>query len=157
MDMADNNGDATTACREVVNRFYTSVSNGDLGAILDVFAENAKVSLAGQLEMCGTYDGRDRMAEWGAEVFGRLDPATWEVIRYRIFAVEPPWVCAISQSKAKSADGSLDYVPTYAQLFEIEDGRIIKFWEFADTALLEQLMGNRLQRPQHGQATAFEF
>lgn len=151
-------GERTAACRAVVEQFYQAIGTGDLQAVLSLFAEDAVVSLAGQLKMCGTYTGRSRIAEWGAEVFGRLDPATMQApARWTIFAVDPPRVCAISEIRARSADDTVDYLPTYAQLFEVTDGLITKFWEFADTAMLEQLFGNRLARPQVGAGTRFEY
>ncbi|MFF3573891.1 nuclear transport factor 2 family protein [Nocardia jiangxiensis] len=148
----------TNACRAVVERFYQAMAAGDLETVYSLFAEEAVVSLAGQLEICGTYRGRARIGEWGQAVFGRLDPATVQApARYTIFAVDPPRVCAMSEVRARAADDTLDYVPTYAQLFEIRDGQIQKFWEFADTAMLEQLFGNRLDKPQAGAGSAFEF
>ena len=132
------------APRDVVSRWYRSLSPLDAAALLATLHDDVITNVAGRTPVSGRWHGKRILREIVLpRVVANLDLSTIDLARrWRIMAVDGPIVAGMMQGGARTLDGET-YDQSYCQLFRVERGLIVETWEFFDTVLAEaRLFGN---------------
>ncbi|RIK96712.1 MAG: DUF4440 domain-containing protein [Burkholderiales bacterium] len=117
--------------RDVVQAHYDASARGDLDAMLADLAPQARWTEAAGSPLAGTYTGREQIV---AHVFAPIQ-RDWEGFRFEL-------ECLIADDRRVAAVGA--YSGTFratgkpmrarvAHVWEVEDGKIVRFEQFADT------------------------
>lgn len=125
---------------EIVRRLYDAFAKGDVPAVLGAFDENISWTEAEGFMYGGTYNGPNAVLE---NVFMRLG-TEWEG-----FAAVPDKIVDGADGNVIStgtysgkflATGNSMNVP-FAHSWELNDGKITKFTQYTDTAVIKRDLG----------------
>lgn len=124
--------------REVVERWYASLSAMDIDAFAATLHEDFINNVAGRTAVSGRSYGKLQLfGDVFPLVMANLVPGTVNLARrYRIMAVDDPIVVGMMEGGAETKDGQR-YEQTYCQIFRVDDGLIHEIWEFFDTMQAE--------------------
>lgn len=132
-------GADAAASRALVARIYADFARGDVAAVLAALAPEVEWTEAAGSPYGGTYRGAGQVQ---AGVFARLH-ADWAA-----FAVEPAQfiadgdeVVAIGTYRARHARTGRGLEAPFAHAWTLHDGRVVRFRQFADTALMSAAAG----------------
>lgn len=105
----------------LVRRGYDAFTSGDLGTLIEVFAENVEWHEPGSSLIAGDYIGRDRVFEFFGKL-AELSGGTFKADPVDILA-DDDRVVAIQHSTATRNGKTLD--TRDAVVFEIKDGKAV--------------------------------
>jgi ketosteroid isomerase-like protein len=130
--------DVSQAPRDVVERWYTSLSARDFAAYAATLHEDVIINVAGRTAVSGRWHGKTALFDIVLpRVVANLDVATIDLARHwRIMGVDGSIVTGMMQGGATNLDGET-YEQTYCQIFRVEQGLIVESWEFFDTIQAE--------------------
>jgi uncharacterized protein len=119
---------------DVIRSLYDAFAGGDMERIAELIGE-ADWQEAEGMPYGGRYRGADEVF---ANVFGRIaaDVEGFSARPDEILAAGDDRVLALGRYRGKGAGGDLDVA--FAHLWTVEDGRIAKFVQYADTHKFRQ-------------------
>ena len=131
--------DTTEQSRAVVQSWLEKAGSGDMEGAFALFADDAVWSNIGSTRFSGDFAGKDAIL---GGLIGPLFEQLEGGIRSDLEAVvaDGERVVVLSQGNAMTRTGKA-YNNTYAQVFTVRDGKIIKVREYMDTALVDAVFG----------------
>jgi ketosteroid isomerase-like protein len=116
-----------------LRRYVAAVQAGDVGAIRDLFAEDATWTLeAGDLPISGTWEGRDAIIEdFLVKAMAYYEPGSVS-LQITAMIAEDDRVALQWTSRARTRDGE-PYENGCLAIFTVRDGRIRAVREYMDT------------------------
>ena len=121
----------------VVRGVYQSFLEGDLQGVLDALTEDVEWTWYGPAEipLAGTWKGRDGAAQWFgllAETveIGRFNPDEFE------FVAQGDTVVVRGYEEGTIKPTGRTYEQQWVQFMTIKDGKIARFRQFPDTAMV---------------------
>ena len=125
--------------RRIVLDAIDALNNGDGEGWLAAFHEDFEFTIAGNDALSGTKKGLKAFRDLIENVGERLSvPIT---IKLTNVIASGEWVVTESLGHSVTKAGN-DYNQTYCILFQVRDGKIIKYVEYHDTALLRKVLLN---------------
>ncbi|HET7013071.1 MAG TPA: nuclear transport factor 2 family protein [Streptosporangiaceae bacterium] len=120
--------------KDVLERVYREVSNGNAQPLLDSLAEDITWTIIGSTPLSGVYHGKDEVTSGLlAGVRARLaTPLRFTIDR---FIAEGEYVVMQARGHSTTVDG-LAYDNTYCIIARIVDGRILELTDYIDTELI---------------------
>ena len=129
----------TEASRAVVQSWLDKASAGDMEGAFALFAEDAVWSNIGTTCFSGEHAGLGAiMKGLIGPLFSQLEGGISSDVEALVADGER--VVVLSQGKARTRSGK-DYNNTYAQVFTVRDGKIVRVREYMDTALIDAVFG----------------
>jgi ketosteroid isomerase-like protein len=125
--------------RRIVLDTLDAMNKGDGEDWLDAFHEDFEFTIPGNDSLSGTKKGMKAFRELIENVGERLE-VTISIKLTNVIA-SGEWVVteSLGHSVTKAGD---DYNQTYCILFQVRDGKIIKYVEYHDTALIRKVLLN---------------
>lgn len=122
----------TSDAKSILSRYVAAVEAGDADTIRDSFAESATWTLAGELPISGTWEGRDVIIdEFLATAMSNYEPGSVSLEITGMIA-EGDRVALQWTSRARTLDGQ-PYENDCIGVFSVSDGKIQSVREFMDT------------------------
>lgn len=127
-----------------VQTLYNAVNNNDVDTISNLLSETIVWNLSdgNNLSPTTTYNGRD--AVLGGYMSLIPESFTSYVIQPSRFIADGNTVCVIGNYNAVGKVNNLQITPRFCHILTVEDGVIVRFEQIADTALINQCIGNVL-------------
>ncbi len=128
---------AQAANTAAIERFFQSISAGDLDGLLSVYAEDCEFTAPAPLPWGGTYRGHDGIRQ----LFERFMPYWKEIEEYAetIVAGEREVMAVVRQRGRTRTDAAYDGL--LALHFETRDGKLLCGRGFADTSAVLEAIG----------------
>ncbi|MFO8011040.1 MAG: nuclear transport factor 2 family protein [Dehalococcoidia bacterium] len=128
--------------KAVVKRYFERINSSDPD-LLDVFADDVKYEVPGEMPVSGTYYGKDQIMGMWLSFFERLD---YIRIHPEEMVAEGETVVVRARGEAMTKEGE-EYNNLYVFFFRFRDGKVFEVLEFPDTAYAETVaFGARLVR-----------
>ena len=118
-----------------IKRFYAARIAGDMAALSDAFAEDARLQVAGSPEfsiLATTAEGRDSVM---ALLQTMTDTFALEDFAIRDLLIEGGRAAVRWKAAVNVITAGQTYETELADFIELKDGKIVSFTEFLDTAL----------------------
>ncbi|WP_439106800.1 nuclear transport factor 2 family protein [Congregibacter sp.] len=129
----------TEATRALVSRWIELAGKGDVDGAMALFSPDAVWTNIGSTRFSGRFEGiQEIMQGLLGPLFGSLEGTIESDIEAVI--ADGSRAVVLSRGIARSRSGA-DYNNTYAQVFTVEDGRIVAVREYMDTALIDAVFG----------------
>lgn len=130
----------STSNKQVALDFFERLSRGEVGAALDLLADDATWSQVARAEGAA-FKGTRTKAQF-AELLGWLGSQLAGGIRLTATNViaEGDWVAVEAESYAETSSGKI-YNNVYVFVFEIRGGKIRKGREYFDTMHVQEVFG----------------
>ena len=125
--------------RRIVLDAFDALNKGDGEGWLDAFNEDFEFTIPGNDSLSGKHKGMKAFRDLIENVAERLDVGITVKLTNVIASGE--WVVteSLGHSVTKAGD---NYNQTYCILFQVRDGKIIKYVEYHDTALIRKVLLN---------------
>ena len=120
--------------KSIVNQAYSNFKTGNINGILDLLADDVNWTLP-QMEgvpFAGTRTGRDSVSEFFATLDSSHESLTFEP---RELIAEGDKVVALGSYQWRVKSNSREFGGDFAHVFTIQDGKIVAFNEYMDTAV----------------------
>jgi ketosteroid isomerase-like protein len=128
------------AIKQTIQRAYDARGAGDIEGLMSAFHPEATFELAGskeQLEIAGTVDGHSNVTLAMTAFIKGFDFLERTITDW---IIDVDRVAVRSRVKAKSNPAGRAFTTDIVDLFKFKDGKIIELVEFADTALVKNLL-----------------
>ncbi|UCE72912.1 MAG: nuclear transport factor 2 family protein [Methanomassiliicoccales archaeon] len=127
----------TEASREVVQRAIDALNRGDSEGFINAFSEDFDFRMPGSTPVSGRTKGIQEFAALVGKVAGYLDVLI--TIKVTNFISCGEWVVteAVGHGVTKKFE---DYNNTYCHLWQVQNGKIVKFVEYNDTDLIMRVL-----------------
>ena len=125
--------------RRIVLDAVDALNEGDGEGWLSAFHEDFEFTVPGNSVLSGTKKGHDAFRSLMENVAERLDVSI--TIKLTNVIAGGEWVVTESLGRSVTKRGD-DYNQTYCILFQVRNGKIIKYVEYHDTALLRKVLLN---------------
>jgi len=125
---------------DVINRCYTARQQGDIETIMTAFDKDGAFGLAGSKEMVaavGTVHGHKAVRESMAGLVAAFDFIDRNIL---CMMIDGERAAVHSRAKIKYVPSDRTFTTDLLDLFHFKDGKIVELVEFADTALVKDLM-----------------
>ena len=117
----------------LVQEAYAAFNRGDIQAALNSLSDNVEWIAPGVEPVAGTYRGKDGVAQFFQKVKETVEFSAFEP---REYVAQGDRVVALGNYKATAhATGKL-YQCDWVMSFTLRDGKVTKFQEFTDTAVI---------------------
>ena len=127
----------TEASREVVQRAIDALNRGDSEGFLNSFSADFDFWMPGTTPSSGRTKGIQEFATLVAKVASYLDVMI--TIKVTNFIACGEWVITEAVGHGVTKKGK-DYNNTYCHLWQVRDGKIVKFVEYNDTDLIVRVL-----------------
>ena len=127
----------TEASREVVQRAIDALNRGDSEGFLNSFSADFDFWMPGTTPLSGRTKGIQEFATLVAKVASYLDVMI--TIKVTNFIACGEWVITEAVGHGVTKKGK-DYNNTYCHLWQVRDGKIVKFVEYNDTDLIVRVL-----------------
>lgn len=121
---------------QIVEAIYKGFAAGDMEAILENMSEDMVWMHPGnpeQIPFAGKFEGKAGVQQFFETAFARID-----VLEQKIFSIEASgdkvFVMGFEHMRVK--DTGKDYQSNWIHMYTLDDGQVIAFEEFIDTAAL---------------------
>lgn len=122
---------------QLVRDAYAAFQRGDIHTILDMLDENVEwhgvIGTEGVLPQAGRRRGRAAVAEFFRQV---AESTTFEAFEPREFIAQGDQVCVVGYYKGRANTTGETYANDWVMIFQIRNGRVVRFREFTDSAQL---------------------
>ena len=125
--------------RRIVLDAVDALNEGDGEGWLAAFHEDFEFTIPGNDSLSGTKKGKKAFRELIENVAERLDVGI--TIKLTNVIASGEWVVTESLGHSVTKKGE-DYNQTYCILFQVREGKIIKYVEYHDTALIRKVLLN---------------
>ena len=120
---------------ELVQQGYQHFQNGDIQGLLGLLSEDVEWT---QFEIegvpfSGTRRGPERVSEFFSQVFDTEDPLHFEP---REFVAQDDKVVALGHYAWRVKSTGREYESDFVHVFTVRDGKVAKYQEFMDTAVV---------------------
>ncbi len=122
--------------KEIARKFFVSMSNGDIAAIIDSYAEDVKIYTMGNTLISGVSD-KARAKEFAGSVLGAFPQGIRFVIHN--LTAEGDRVAIEAESFATHVSGK-PYNNKYHFFMRLRDGLITEFKEYMDTEMVTEVL-----------------
>ncbi len=127
--------------KETVLAFFDAANRGDMNTCLGLLADELVWTDIGSTKFSGTYQGKERvLQDLIGPLFGQLKGGI--VSELHTVIAEGDHVVVESSGRAETTAG-VAYHNTYCQIFTVKAGLITAVVEYCDTALVDQVFGQR--------------
>jgi ketosteroid isomerase-like protein len=127
----------TEETRRVVEQWLSLAGSGDVEGAMALFAEEAVWSNIGSTRFSGDFVGLKAIVQdLIGPLFGTLEAGIRSEVEALIADGEQAVV--LSRGTARTKSGR-DYNNTYAQVFTVRGGKIVRVREYMDTALIDRV------------------
>jgi ketosteroid isomerase-like protein len=125
--------------KERLEYLFSETAKGNGRPFLEALAEEAQWTLLGTTPWAGTYRGKEMILN---HLIGPLRRALESPIKTHAvrFIAEGDFVCVQARGDNTTRSGE-PYRNTYCFVFEFKDGEIRAITEYADTALINAVLG----------------
>ena len=127
---------------QLVKDAYAAFVRGDINAILDMLDDtidwHGVIGTEGVLPQAGRRHGRAAVAEFFRQV---AEATTFETFEPREFVAQGDRVVAIGHYRGKANPTGRTYASDWVMVFEIRNGKFVRFREFTDSAQLVRVYG----------------
>lgn len=127
----------TQTSKEVVLGAIDSLNNGDVEGWLAAFHDDFEFTIPGTSVLSGTKKGVKAFLDLIEEVAEHLE--TMITISLTNVIASGEWVVTQSDGRSVTKHGE-DYNQKYCILFQVIDGKIMKYIEYHDTDLLKRVL-----------------
>ncbi len=127
----------TATSREVVERAIEALNKGDAAGFLGSFSEDLDFNMPGSTPVSGRTHGLKDFTGLVGKVAGYLDVLI--TIKVTNFIACGEWVVTESVGHGVTKKGK-DYNNQYCHLWQVRDGKIVKFVEYNDTDLIMRVL-----------------
>jgi len=127
----------TEESRQVVQKAIDALNSGDGESFLKAFSEDLEFWMPGSTPVSGRTKGIQEFADLVEKVAGYLDEAI--TLKVTNFIACGDWVITESVGHGVTKKAK-DYNNTYCHLWQVRDGKIIKFVEYNDTDLIMKVL-----------------
>jgi ketosteroid isomerase-like protein len=124
----------------VIDRCYAARQKGDIETLMTAFDKDAAFGLAGSKEMvaaAGTARGHGAIRENMTGLIAAFDFIDRNIV---CMVIEGERAAVHSRVKIKYVRSDRTFTTDLLDLFHFKDGKIVELTEFADTALVKDLM-----------------
>ena len=127
---------------QTVQRFYQTVNDGNIEAILKLFTDDLDYQDAGadRLPWSTPVHGREELKRYGIAIFEALE---FQVFQQDQFIVDRDTVVVLGHERCLVRATGRVVEANWAQIFTLRDGLICKFREYSDTAAWEAGVAKR--------------
>ena len=127
---------------------FEALRAGDWNRFIGTFPADCQFNVFGQTPLSGTFNDRDKFFANGAEERATmLEPGGKFAIKSRILIADDRYSVGLMETKAMGTNG-VPYEPQYVIILGFKNGKIVEYWEYFDTAVLEAVIfDNHLQKP----------
>jgi len=122
--------------KEIARKFFVSMSNGDIAALIDSYAEDVKIYTMGNTLISGVSD-KARAKEFAGSVLGAFPQGIRFVIHN--LTAEGDRVAIEAESFATHVSGK-PYNNKYHFFMRLRDGLITEFKEYMDTEMVTEVL-----------------
>ena len=129
----------TEESRRIVLDAIDALNEGDGEGWLAAFDEDFEFTIPGNDSLSGTKKGKKAFRELIENVAERLDVGI--TIKLTNVIASGEWVVTESLGHSVTKKGE-NYNQTYCILFQVREGKIIKYVEYHDTALIRKVLLN---------------
>ncbi len=131
--------------KAVARQFLDDMSNGNVQAIVDAYAEDGRVHTMGQTLISGVFD-KETIKQFAGQVLGAFPQG----IKFTInqLTAEDDRVAIEAESYGMHVSGR-PYANKYHFLMRLRDGKVIDFKEYMDTEMVTDILCGG-QRPAKG-------
>ncbi len=127
----------TQSSREVVEKAIAALNRGDGAAFIGAFSDDLDFNMPGSTPVSGHTHGIQEFTALVGKVAGYVDvPITIKVTN---FIACGEWVVTESDGHAVTKSGK-DYNNHYCHLWQVRNGKIVKFVEYNDTELIMRVL-----------------
>jgi ketosteroid isomerase-like protein len=124
--------------KQVISEAFRYLSNGDMQKLVDSFTDDFKSWVNGSSRLSGILD-RSYVADFYLHHFGELFPKGLTLYIDHMIG-EGDYVAVEGRSHADIAGKNMEnYENTYHWSFKLRDGKIERWREYLDTALLDKV------------------
>lgn len=127
----------TEASRGVVQRAIDALNRGDTETFIRAFADDFDFWMPGTTPVSGKTKGIEEFAALVGKVAGYLDVMITLTVTNVIACGE--WVVTESVGHGVTKKGR-DYDNTYCHIWQVRDGKIVRFVEYNDTDLIMRVL-----------------
>lgn len=127
----------TATSREVVEKCIEALNKGDAAGFLAAFSDDLDFNMPGTTPVSGRTHGLKNFVALVEKVASYLDVLI--TIKVTNFIVCGDWVVTESDGHGVTKKGK-DYNNHYCHLWQVRDGKIVKFVEYNDTDLIERVL-----------------
>jgi ketosteroid isomerase-like protein len=122
--------------KALAREFFDAMSNSDVAAIVDAYAEDGRLHTMGRTLISGVFD-KSQITQGASQVFNAFP----EGIRFTIneITAEGDRVAVEAESFAIHASGK-PYSNTYHFLMRYRDGKLVDFKEYMDTEMVTDIL-----------------
>lgn len=124
----------------LIDRCYAARREGDVETLVSAFHPDAEFELAGSkaaLHVAGAVQGHQNIRTTMAEFISVFDFVNREILS---IAIDGEQAAVHSRVKIRFIPGDKIFTTDILDLFFFKNGKIVKLVEFADTALIKQLV-----------------
>ncbi len=122
--------------KEIARKFFVSMSNGDIAAIIDSYADDVKIYTMGNTLISGVSD-KARAKEFAGSVLGAFPQGIRFVVHN--LTAEGDRVAIEAESFATHVSGK-PYNNKYHFFMRLRDGLITEFKEYMDTEMVTEVL-----------------
>ena len=124
--------------QRVVQEAYANFKRGDIPGLLNMMAADVDWYLPGSPDVV-PFAGRRRGREQVGQFFSKLNELQeTEQFEPREFIVQDDKVVALGNYRWRIRSSGRNYESEFAHVFTVRDGKIAKFHEFYDTAVVHE-------------------
>ena len=127
---------------QLVKDAYAAFLRGDISTILGMVDDNVDwhgvIGTEGVLPQAGRRHGRPAVAEFFRQV---AEATTFESFEPREFIAQGDQVVATGHYRGKANPTGERYASDWVMIFEIKNGKVVRFREFTDSAQLVRVYG----------------
>ncbi|MBI3951706.1 MAG: nuclear transport factor 2 family protein [Acidobacteria bacterium] len=127
----------TEASREVVQKAIDALNRGDAEGFINSFSNDLDFWMPGTTPVSGRTKGLPEFTALVEKVAGYLDVMI--TIKVTNFIACGEWVVSEAVGHGVTKNGQ-DYDNTYCHLWQVRDGKIVKFVEYNDTDLIMRVL-----------------
>lgn len=125
--------------KAIATQWYEALRANDMDGMVALYAETGSFNVFGRTPISGAWTDRNAFFDNALpKIMGGLAEVKFAT-RYRILMADERYVCAMMEGQGTGKNGK-DYPQQYTQIFGIEDGKIVEFFEWFDTALVEEVI-----------------
>jgi ketosteroid isomerase-like protein len=117
----------------LVQEAYAAFNRGDIQAVLNSLSDNVEWIAPGVEPVAGTYRGKDGVAQFFQKVKETVEFSAFEP---REYVAQGDRVVALGNYKATAHATGKPYQCDWVMSFTLRDGKVTKFQEFTDTAVI---------------------
>lgn len=117
----------------IVESAYEAFKQGDIGSVLDLYSEDAEGEIPGPPDMpiAGSYNGREGVEEFLTKLTSVQEAQRFEVHE---FIAQGDKVVVLGEYAWRVKATGDTYGCKWAHVLTVDDGKITRFVEYADTA-----------------------